>query len=66
MAVEQNRTAVERAFDLAKSGKFETIAAVKAALSREGYFTDQIAGPILLRQLRDAMNVALSDNSDQQ
>jgi hypothetical protein len=41
-----DKTAIERAFDLAKSGKFETVLAIKRELSHEGYSTIQIAGPV--------------------
>lgn len=48
-------TALERAFELARSGKFATVTEVKAAVSREGYVASQLQGPLLLRQLRAAM-----------
>ena len=63
--MQADKTAIERAFDLARSSKFKNVEGVKSALSREGYFTDRIAGPVLMRQLRDAMKAALSDNSEQ-
>ena len=64
MAIVQKRTAIERALGPAKSDEFETIAAVKAAPSRERYFTDQIAVPVLLKQLRDAMNLEQPENRE--
>ena len=64
--MQADTTAIERAFDLAKSGKFKTVLAIRRELSREGYSTIQIAGPVLMRQLRDAMKAALSDDSEQQ
>ena len=64
--MQADKTAIERAFDLTKSGKFETVLAIKRQLSREGYSTIQIAGPVLMRQLRQAMKVALSADSEQQ
>ena len=62
--MQANKSAVERAFDLAKSGKFKNVDAVKSSLSREGYSTAQIEGPILLRQLREAIKAAPTDDSD--
>ena len=64
--MQADKTAIERAFDLARSGKFKTVLAIRRELSREGYSTIQIAGPILMRQLRDAMKVVLGDGSEQQ
>ena len=62
--MQADKTAIERAFDLAKSGKFKTVLAIKRELSREGYSTIQIAGPVLMRQLREAINAALSEDSE--
>jgi hypothetical protein len=50
--MQKDKTAIERAFELAKSGKFRAVAKVRKALSREGYVDLQIAGPALLKQLR--------------
>jgi hypothetical protein len=50
--MQKDKTAIERAFELAKSGKFRVVAEVRNALSREGYVDLQIAGPALLKQLR--------------
>ena len=51
MDMEKNTSAVERAFQLAKCGKFEHVSSVKLALVREGYLANQISGPILKRKL---------------
>jgi hypothetical protein len=40
-------TTMERAFHLARSGRFTTIAEVLTALDREGYSASQIQGPLL-------------------
>lgn len=45
-------TSLERAFQLAKSGNCATIEDIRRALRSEGYGTEQIVGPALLRQLR--------------
>lgn len=45
-------TALERAFELAKSGRFCSVSEIKSVVSREGYPTRQMEGPMLSRQLR--------------
>jgi hypothetical protein len=42
---------IERAFQLASSGKFESIDQIKKQLNREGFDGSRIAGPTLLGQL---------------
>ena len=44
-------TALGRAFQLARSGQPNRIKDIVTALRREGYSTEQIAGPALKRQL---------------
>jgi len=46
-------TALERAFELAKSGQFTSVSEVKMAVSKEGYQTSQMEGPMLSKQLRE-------------
>jgi hypothetical protein len=45
-------SALERAFELARSGKVASIETIKLILRREGYDGAQLAGPHLIRQLR--------------
>ena len=45
-------TAIERAFELARSGASAGIEDIKAALKREGYGASAIEGRSLHRQLR--------------
>jgi hypothetical protein len=45
-------TALERAFQLAKSGRPNTIVDIKKTLHSEGYVTAQIEGHALHQQLR--------------
>ena len=45
-------TALERAFELARSGQYPGISEIRAQLKSEGYATQQLEGPQLLRQLR--------------
>jgi hypothetical protein len=60
-AMDQNITALERAFQLAKSGDFATIEAIRSKLKAEGYSVAQIVGKALIKQLRDAVRVAKGD-----
>lgn len=46
-------SALERAFELARSGAFATVSDVKRALRAEGYGDEQVTGPQLRRQLRE-------------
>lgn len=50
-AMDQNKTALERAFELAKSGRFQTLAELKKAVAHEGYPPAQMDGSQLRRQL---------------
>jgi hypothetical protein len=45
-------SALERAFELARSGRVASIETIKLILKREGYDGAQLAGPHLIRQLR--------------
>ena len=46
-------TTLERAFELARSGKYAGVSELRQQLKTEGYSPDQLTGPTLLRQLRD-------------
>ena len=46
-------TALERAFELARSGDYARPQDIRARLNAEGYDGAQIEGPSLLRQLRE-------------
>ncbi len=46
------KSTIERAFELAGSGAVATVDAVKHALHAEGYNTNMLTGPLLLKQLR--------------
>ncbi len=50
--MDQNKTALERAFELARSGRYPTVELIRRAISAEGYFQSQIEGRELSRQLR--------------
>ncbi len=51
-------TAMERAYELARSGDCATVADIKARLRAEGLAEDQIFGPKLLADLRGLCNAA--------
>ena len=53
-----NITPLERAFALAKSGRCRTTEDIYTVLKKEGYPTEQVVGPWLLRQLRTAIDEA--------
>ena len=46
---------LERAFELAGSGRCATVADIKRKLREEGYMDDQIEGPQLFGQLNSIM-----------
>jgi hypothetical protein len=54
----QRMTSMERAFHLARSGRFTRLTEVVTTLDREGYSTSQIQGPLLKRQLTDLIKAA--------
>ncbi len=53
-------SAVERAFEMARSGSCKNIDQIRSILSREGYEQDQIFGLQLSRQLNQALRQAKS------
>ncbi len=56
--MDQNKTALERAFELARSGRYPTVDTIRRAISAEGYFQNQIEGRELSRQLREIIAAA--------
>lgn len=55
-----SQTALERAFEMARSGEFTTISEIIAGLRREGHATSQVDGPALRKQLRALIKEALA------
>lgn len=49
----RNLTALERAFQLAKSGEYASVSAIKKQLKAEGHEVTQITGGALSKQLKD-------------
>ena len=60
MSTDRRMTALERAFQLARSGQVSTITDIVGSLKRNGYSTSQIEGPLLKRQLTGLIKVALA------
>ena len=58
MAMQANTAAIERAFELAKSGRYVTLGHIKYSLHVEGYFADAITGTQLCERLKGVMDAA--------
>ncbi|MBK8085314.1 MAG: hypothetical protein IPK28_16670 [Devosia sp.] len=56
--MDQNKTALERAFELARSGRFSSLTELKRAVSLEGYLLSQLEGRSLARQLGALMKAS--------
>jgi hypothetical protein len=59
IAMKLRATALERAFQLAKSCSCTSLIDIKKRLTAEGYSTDQITGGALSKQLRALIQTAL-------
>jgi hypothetical protein len=57
-AMDPNITALERAFQLAKSGAFTSVHAIKQQLSAEGFAAAQVTGKTLAKQLNALIKAA--------
>ena len=57
--MDPNVTALERAFQLARTGQYLGVAEIKQQLTLEGYSDSQIMGRTLFRQLREIIRVAI-------
>jgi hypothetical protein len=60
MAMEANTTAIERAFQLAKGGRYVTVEEIRNRLQAEGYSAGAITGPQLSGQLKAIIDKARS------
>ena len=56
--METQKTSLERAFELAQSGKYLKVTDIKSQLAKERLAAEQISGSSLLRQLRQIMKEA--------
>ena len=59
--MESGTTALERAFQLARSGDYGTVSKIRSRLRFEGYSDGQVIGPTLVRQLSALINEARGD-----
>jgi hypothetical protein len=57
-------TTLERAFELARSGRYTSVADIKKQLSVEGYSTAQVTGRVMSRQLQDLIRTAQAAEAD--
>jgi hypothetical protein len=51
--MDENTTALERAFQLATSGRCASVKDIRVALAAEGYPREQLTGPSLTKQLKE-------------
>jgi hypothetical protein len=56
--MDPNFSTLERAFALAASGRFSKVSDIRLQLHREGYDYEMVQGPVLFRQLAEAMEQA--------
>jgi len=54
-AMKPNVSALERAFELAATGRYRTVSDICGKLSAEGYQASQVSGPLLRKQLLGAI-----------
>ena len=54
---------LERAFQLAATGRFDNVWQIKLRLHAEGYTTLQVSGPTLCKQLKNEISHARSSAS---
>jgi hypothetical protein len=59
-----DKTAIERAFELARAGACSSVAEIVVRLDREGYDGRQICGRALRRQLRDSIEELRNPRDD--
>jgi hypothetical protein len=57
-------TALERAFQLARSGRMAGLTEIVTSLNREGYSANQIEGRLLKRQLGDLIKLSRKPSAD--
>ena len=56
-------TCLERAFQLAATGRYLTVTEIKLRLHEEGYPHSQVDGPLLRKQLMDAIAKAQQEQT---
>jgi hypothetical protein len=58
--MESNKTALERAFELARSGRYLRLEQLLRRLNNEGYLGEQVTGPVVRKQLNQAIKESRS------
>jgi hypothetical protein len=56
--MEHRMTSLERAFQMARSGRYASVAEIKKQLNLEGFSAAQVTGTALSRQLRELIRAA--------
>jgi hypothetical protein len=56
--MDPNVSTLERAFALAASGRFHKVSDIRLQLHREGYNHEMVRGPVLTKQLNEAIDQA--------
>jgi hypothetical protein len=56
-------TPLERAYELARSGKCRNLIELSIQLRSEGYSTAQIEGPLLKKQLRHLIDISTTSST---
>jgi hypothetical protein len=56
--MDSTKTALERAFELARSGRYTLVTEIRDEIRAEGYDDSQIENRALVRQLRSLMDEA--------
>ena len=51
MFMDRNTSELERAFELAKSGRYRSLELIRGKLKAEGYSTEHVTGRFLIAQL---------------
>lgn len=64
-SMQQNKTAIERAFELARSGRVRTVSEIRATLKAEGYDQRHLEGRALVKQLQDILRARQAAAPDQ-
>jgi hypothetical protein len=59
-------TTLERAFEMARSGHFSSVAEIKKQLKVEGFSVAQVTGRALTKQLKDLIRAAQEQNTPEQ
>jgi hypothetical protein len=59
--IDRRITPLERAFQMARSGRFSKVADLIRSLEREGYSGSQVVGPVLRRQLFNLIKAARAE-----